>query len=76
MQPKCLLIRQDSGINPLATSFELVHYFQIAQPKAVAVDASLLRNVQDACKKLSTPPHIIIIDDGKPSTDGYSIVRS
>ncbi|CAG9947993.1 unnamed protein product [Clonostachys rosea f. rosea IK726] len=64
---------QDSGINPLATSFELVHYFQIAQPKTVAVDAKLLGNVQDACKKLSISPHIIIIDDCTPSKDGYDI---
>ncbi|CAG9984183.1 unnamed protein product [Clonostachys byssicola] len=61
------------GINPLATSFELVHYFQVAQPKAVAVDARLLVNVQDACKQLSISPHIIVIDDGTPSKDGYDI---
>jgi 4-coumarate--CoA ligase len=56
-----------SGINPLATSFELEHYFQIARPSIIAVDASLLSNVQTAIKKLEISPSIIVI--GHPARD-------
>ncbi|KAF4460124.1 acyl- synthetases AMP-acid ligases II [Fusarium albosuccineum] len=47
------------GINPLATSFELVHYFETALPKIVVVDASLLPKVTEAAKKLKYSPEIL-----------------
>lgn len=52
-----------SGINPLATSYELVHYFETAKPKLIAVDDTLLGNVEEALKvvKLPTPPRVIIL---------------
>ncbi|KAF4985875.1 hypothetical protein FDECE_16256 [Fusarium decemcellulare] len=61
------------GINPLATSFELVHYFETALPKIVVVDASLLPKVTKAVKKLKYSPEILIIDDTSCTTTGYKI---
>ncbi|CAM1505010.1 Fc.00g106470.m01.CDS01 [Cosmosporella sp. VM-42] len=51
------------GINPLATSFELVHYFEVASPKIIAVDASLLQNVLEALWQLKFAPKVVVIED-------------
>ncbi|KIW02237.1 uncharacterized protein PV09_06390 [Verruconis gallopava] len=62
-----------AGINAVATSHELVHYFEISEPKAIAVDASLYGKVQDALKmstKLQEKPKVLIIEDGT-STRSY-----
>lgn len=50
-------------MNPLATSFELVHYFEVACPKIIAVDASLFQNVVEAMHHLSFSPKLIVIED-------------
>lgn len=52
-----------SGINPLATSYELVHYFETAKPKLVAVDETMLGNVEEALKviKLPIPPKVLVL---------------
>jgi hypothetical protein len=56
-----------SAINPLATSYELVHYFAIAEPKIIAVDSNLLSVVEAALKDshLLNHPTILIINDKK-----------
>ncbi|KAF4982853.1 hypothetical protein FZEAL_1603 [Fusarium zealandicum] len=51
------------GINPLATSFELGHYFEVASPTITVVDASLLSKVTSGITKLKYPPKILIIED-------------
>ncbi|KAK7429087.1 hypothetical protein QQZ08_004302 [Neonectria magnoliae] len=56
------------GINPLATSFELVHYFGVASPKIVAVDESLLQNVLDAIIRLEFTPEVLVIEDASKTT--------
>ena len=61
---KLNLLTETSGINPLATSFELIHYFEVACPKIVAVDASLLQNASQALEELSFAPKLIVIEDG------------
>jgi hypothetical protein len=57
------LPRAFSGINPLATSYELVHYFETAKPKLIAVDETMLSNVEEALKviKLPFPPKVLVI---------------
>lgn len=52
-------------MNPLATSYELVHYFETAKPKLIAVDGTLLPKVEAALKlmKLSTPPAVIVLQE-------------
>ena len=59
-----------SGINPLATSFELVHYFEVASPKIIAVDASLLQNVLEALWQLKFAPKVMVIEDS-PSAEWH-----
>ncbi|KAM5351010.1 hypothetical protein ACJ41O_003733 [Fusarium nematophilum] len=59
------------GINPLATSFEQVHYFEVATPTMLVVDAGLLPKVLDAIKKLKNAPKILVIDDGGCSSNEY-----
>ncbi|KAF7564012.1 hypothetical protein G7046_g158 [Stylonectria norvegica] len=51
------------GINPLATSFELVHYFEVASPTIVAVETSLLPNVLEAMKSLKFNPKVIVLEE-------------
>ncbi|CAK7212837.1 hypothetical protein SCUCBS95973_001596 [Sporothrix curviconia] len=55
-----------AAINALATPYELAHYFGIAKPSIVAVDAALLPKVQQALRDAPTAvmPRIIIIEDG------------
>ena len=56
-----------AGINPLATPYELVHYFGIARPSIIAVDAALLPKVQQALRDAPPAgimPRIIVIEDG------------
>ncbi|KAK0388943.1 hypothetical protein NLU13_2520 [Sarocladium strictum] len=52
------------GINPLATKFELEHYFKVATPKVVFTDGKLLDNVRHALNVLKVSPLVIMIDDG------------
>ena len=47
----------------MATSFELIHYFEVACPKIVAVHASFLNNVTEAIKQLSFSPKLMVIED-------------
>ncbi|KAH7162097.1 acyl-CoA synthetases/AMP-acid ligases II [Dactylonectria estremocensis] len=62
------------GINPLATSFELVHYFEVASPKIVAVDGGLVQNVIEALKHLTFAPTVMVIDDASAATaQGYPL---
>lgn len=63
-------------MNPSATKFELEHYFKIANPKIIAVDAKLLINVEHAVGALQIRPTIIVIDDagGRPSAS-QTVVR-
>ncbi|KAH7170017.1 acyl-CoA synthetases/AMP-acid ligases II [Dactylonectria macrodidyma] len=62
------------GINPLATSFELVHYFEVASPKIVAVEGSLVQNVLEALRHLTFKPAVMVIDDSSPATSqGHSV---
>lgn len=65
-----------SGVNPLATKFELEHYFKIAEPKVIAVDSVLLGNVKHAISKLQTSPEVIVIDDasGRLDTSSQAVV--
>ncbi|KPM41137.1 hypothetical protein AK830_g5380 [Neonectria ditissima] len=56
------------GINPMATSFELVHYLGVASPKIVAVDGSLVQNVLDAIGQLEFTPEVLVIDDALETT--------
>lgn len=66
----------NSGINPLATSFEVVHYFEVASPKIVAVDSSLVQNVLEAIKQVKFTPKIMVIDDTvNPPTHSHLMVR-
>ncbi len=60
-----------SVINPAATSFELEHYFTIAEPTVVAVDASGLQPIEKALKNLKSrpSPEIVLIDDGSNITN-------
>jgi len=54
------------GINPVATRYELVHYFEISQPKVVAVDIGMVGTVEEALKMskgLAQMPRILLIDD-------------
>lgn len=50
-------------MNPSATKFELEHYFEVAKPKLIAVDAALVDNVLHAVRVLDIQPQVIIIDD-------------
>ncbi|KJR83822.1 uncharacterized protein SPSK_04182 [Sporothrix schenckii 1099-18] len=59
-----------AAINSLATPYELVHYFSIAKPSIIAVDAALLPTVQKALAGApktpsSVAPRIIVIEDGQ-----------
>ncbi len=56
-----------SAINALATSYELVHYFEIAKPAIVAVDAAMLPRVRKALADGPPPrmPRIVVIEDGQ-----------
>lgn len=57
-----------AAINSLATPYELVHYFSIAKPTVIAVDAALLPKVQKALRDApagTTKPRIIVIEDGQ-----------
>jgi acyl-coenzyme A synthetase/AMP-(fatty) acid ligase len=59
-----------AGINAVATSHELVHYFEISRPKAIAVDANLYPKVQAALKmstNLQVQPRVLLIEDGSAS---------
>lgn len=56
-----------AGINATATSYELVHYFEISQPTIIAVDAAMVGRVEEALgmsKGLKQIPKILLIDDG------------
>ena len=60
---------QPSGINPLATAYELQHYLSIATPAVIAVDAALLPRVEAALDALASSkqrrrPALVIIEDG------------
>ena len=68
------LISFNSAVNPAATSFELEHYFTIAEPSIIAVDSSQAQTVEKALSKLETkpPPQVILIDDGTGSVDRAS----
>lgn len=55
-----------AGINAVATSHELVHYFEISKPEVIAVDAALFSKVQDALRmkpKLPSEPKVLVIED-------------
>lgn len=69
-----------SVINPAATSFELEHYFAIAEPHVVAVDASQVHKVEKALKgfKGRSSPEIVLVDDGSNATNASELplVRS
>ncbi|CAK7207428.1 hypothetical protein SEUCBS139899_010238 [Sporothrix eucalyptigena] len=55
-----------AAVNALATPYELAHYFGIAKPTIIAVDAALLPKVQQALSDAppAVKPRIIIIEDG------------
>ena len=67
-----------STINPLSTAYELVHYLEVAQPDVIAVEESMLKNVQQALKehKLRKSPKLLLISDktGRPSGEAISMV--
>jgi hypothetical protein len=51
-------------MNPLATSYELVHYLSIARPSILAVDPDLLQTAMRALEGLSFKrPRLLIIED-------------
>ncbi|OAA57615.1 acyl-CoA synthetases/AMP-acid ligases II [Niveomyces insectorum RCEF 264] len=56
-----------SAINALATAYELKHYFAIAKPTIIAVDAAMLPKVKEALtdSSLAVIPKIIIIEDSR-----------
>lgn len=60
-----------SAINPAATSFELEHYFAIAEPSIIAVDTSQVATVERALSTLNMTcsPQVILIDDGSTIID-------
>ncbi|KAF9874241.1 phenylacetyl- ligase [Colletotrichum karsti] len=57
------------GVNSMATSHELVHYFSLARPKIVAVDEELRLKVEAAISSLDMPwkPSVVILDKGGDS---------
>lgn len=63
-------------MNPLATKFELEHYFKIAEPKVIVVDSVLLENVKHAISKLRVSPEVIVIDDAPGRLDTSQLVVS
>jgi hypothetical protein len=50
-------------MNPVATSYELVHYLGITEPRVIAVDEQLLPKVRAALKdmKLRQQPTIVVL---------------
>jgi hypothetical protein len=51
-------------MNPLATSYELVHYLSIARPTVLAVDPDLLPNAVKALEGLAfKSPQLLIIEN-------------
>lgn len=60
-------------MNPLATRFELVHYFRIARPIVVAVDVELLPNVIKATQELGSSPAIVVIDHSPSASHCYAV---
>ena len=63
-----------SAVNAAATSFELEHYFTIAEPSIIAVDSSQLPTVEKALNRLGTKlqPRVILIDDGPSAINNAS----
>lgn len=59
-----------SAANPVATAFELQHYFEVAQPTIIAADTTQLEKVELALKTcdLRARPKIVLIDDGSQLT--------
>lgn len=51
-----------SGVNPLATAFELEHYFQTAKPTIIATETGLLDNVERAMRALNIDSRVILIE--------------
>ena len=75
-----VVLRLDSSaINPLASSYELEHYFAIAEPNVIAVDRSQLNTVQTALERMKNNPgpRLIVIDDGSAgsSSEQVPVVR-
>lgn len=68
-------IPRRSGINPLASKYELEHYFNVANPKIVAADGPLLANVEHALEKLQIKPLVMAMeDDSQASPRGPPVV--
>ena len=66
-----------AGINAVATSYELVHYFELSKPKAIACDVSLYSKVQEALNMsahLRTKPKILLIEDDTPTPKDERLV--
>jgi len=56
-----------SAINPLATAYELVHYFGISKPHIIAAEVKHLDTIRAALKLspgLQPAPMILLLDDG------------
>lgn len=72
---RLLMCRLDSGINPLASKFELQHYFKVATPKIVVADALLVDNVRHALTEINASPLVVVIEDGsQAAAHGQPIV--
>jgi hypothetical protein len=72
-------------MNPLATSFELVHYLSIARPTILAVDPDLLPNAVKALEGLPfKSPQLLIIENEAfqqslsdfPTVSAFSLLAS
>ncbi|KAH8176646.1 AMP-binding enzyme domain-containing protein [Sarocladium implicatum] len=50
------------GINPLASKYELEHYFKVAEPKIVATDGPLMDNVKHALEALKIKPSVLVLE--------------
>ena len=65
-----------SAVNHLATAYELVHYFDIAEPTAVATSPGNLAKVLqalDLAPKSFPKPQIIILEDGTPESSSAGL---
>ena len=65
-----------AGINAVATSHELVHYFEISEPKVVAVDRNLYPKVEAALQmsnKSQGEIKVLIIEDGTSASAGQDL---
>ncbi|KAI1316057.1 acyl-CoA synthetases/AMP-acid ligases II [Xylariaceae sp. FL0255] len=62
-----------SLINPAATSYELQHYFSMAKPKIMAVDAHMLPTAREALRESSLAGNvqILIIEDFTSHADRW-----